>query len=86
MSEQGVPYRQTFIRLLRFLQPYKASLVVSTILAVLSQAAAIAIVLLVGVAINSIEDRERQGGARLGRRRDRRRRHREGRRSWPAAA
>ena len=53
----AVPYRKTFIRLLRFLEPYKASLIVSTILAVLSQAAAITIVILVGVAINSIEDR-----------------------------
>ena len=53
----AVPYRKTFIRLLRFLEPYKASLIVSTVLAVLSQAAAIAIVILVGVAIESIEDR-----------------------------
>ena len=52
-----VPYRRTFTRLLRFLEPYKASLAVSTLLAVLSQAAAIAIVILVGVAIESIEDR-----------------------------
>ena len=51
-----VPYRHTFRRLLGFLAPYKASLVVSTILAVLSQAAAIAIVVLVGVAIDGIED------------------------------
>ena len=52
----AVPYRRTFIRLLGFLRPYKGSLVVSTILAVLSQAAAIAIVLLVGEAIDGIED------------------------------
>jgi ABC-type multidrug transport system fused ATPase/permease subunit len=51
----AVPYRRTFIRLLGFLRPYKGSLVVSTILAVLSQAAAIAIVLLVGAAIDGIE-------------------------------
>ena len=50
-----VPYRRTFIRLLGFLQPYKRSLIVSTILAVLSQAAAIGIVLLVGEAIDGIE-------------------------------
>jgi ABC-type multidrug transport system fused ATPase/permease subunit len=50
-----VPYRRTFIRLLGFLKPYKGSLLVSTILAVLSQAAAIAIVVLVGAAIDSIE-------------------------------
>ncbi len=52
-----VPYRRTFIRLLGFLRPYKTSLVISTILAVLSQAAAIAIVLLVGEAIAGIEAR-----------------------------
>jgi ABC-type multidrug transport system fused ATPase/permease subunit len=52
----AVPYRRTFIRLLGFLRPYRGSLIVSTILAVLSQAAAIAIVLLVGEAIDSIED------------------------------
>ncbi|MDQ3067892.1 MAG: ABC transporter ATP-binding protein, partial [Actinomycetota bacterium] len=51
-----VPYRRTFIRLLSFLAPYKASLVVSTILAVLSQAAAIAIVVLVGEAIDGIDE------------------------------
>jgi ABC-type multidrug transport system fused ATPase/permease subunit len=51
-----VPYRKTFVRLLTFLEPYKASLGVSTVLAVLSQAAAIAVVLLVGEAIAGIED------------------------------
>jgi ATP-binding cassette subfamily B protein len=51
----AVPYRRTFIRLLGFLRPYKGSLLVSTILAVLSQAAAIAIVILVGQAIDGIE-------------------------------
>jgi ATP-binding cassette subfamily B protein len=51
----AVPYRKTFVRLLGFLRPYRWSLLVSTILAVLSQAAAIAIVVLVGVAIDSIE-------------------------------
>jgi len=50
-----VPYRRTFVRLLGFLRPYRWSLLVSTILAVLSQAAAIAIVLLVGEAIDGIE-------------------------------
>ncbi len=59
----AVPYRRTFIRLLGFLRPYKGSLLVSTILAVLSQAAAIAIVLLVGEAIDSIE--EQRGTATL---------------------
>jgi ABC-type multidrug transport system fused ATPase/permease subunit len=56
-SASTIPYRQTFRRLLGFLAPYKASLVVSTILAVLSQAAAIAIVVLVGVAIDGIDER-----------------------------
>ena len=53
----AVPYRRTFVRLLGFLRPYKGSLIVSTVLAVLSQAAAIAIVLLVGEAIDGIEAR-----------------------------
>ena len=52
-----VPYRRTFVRLLGFLRPYRWSLGVSTVLAVLSQAAAIAVVLLVGAAIGGIEDR-----------------------------
>ncbi len=55
MSTSTVPYRRTFIRLLGFLRPYKGSLIVSTILAVLSQAAAIAIVLLVGEAIDGVD-------------------------------
>ena len=52
----AVPYRRTFRRLLGFLRPYKTSLVVSTILAVLSQAAAIAIVVLVQQAIDGIDE------------------------------
>ncbi len=52
----AVPYRHTFIRLLRFLRPYRRSLLVSTVLAVLSQAAAIAIVVLVGHAIDGIKE------------------------------
>ena len=51
------PYRRTFRRLLGFLRPYKGSLVVSTLLAVGSQAAAIAIVVLVSAAIDGIEAR-----------------------------
>ena len=50
-----VPYRRTFVRLLGFLRPYRWSLLVSIVLAVLSQAAAITIVLLVGEAIDGIE-------------------------------
>jgi len=61
VSDQHVPYRRTFVRLLGFLEPYKASLVVSTILAVLSQAAAIAIVVLVGQAIDGIDERRGTG-------------------------
>jgi ABC-type multidrug transport system fused ATPase/permease subunit len=57
----AVPYRRTFIRLLGFLRPYKRSLLVSTVLAVLSQAAAIAIVLLVGQAIDGIEEQRGTG-------------------------
>ncbi|HUQ22425.1 MAG TPA: ABC transporter ATP-binding protein [Gaiellaceae bacterium] len=57
MSSNAVPYRRTFVRLLGFLRPYKGSLIASTVLAVLSQAAAIAIVLLVGEAIDGIEAR-----------------------------
>ncbi|HWN21105.1 MAG TPA: ABC transporter ATP-binding protein [Gaiellaceae bacterium] len=58
-----VPYRRTFRRLLGFLRPYKGSLVFSTILAVGSQAAAIAIVVLVAEAIDGIE--EQRGTATL---------------------
>ena len=39
-----VPYRRTFVRLLGFLRPYRWSLAVSVVLAVASQAAAIALV------------------------------------------
>jgi ABC-type multidrug transport system fused ATPase/permease subunit len=49
-----VPYRRTFVRLLGFLRPYRWSLLVSTVLAVLSQAAAIAIVVLVSETIDGI--------------------------------
>ncbi len=45
MKEQsGTPYRVTFARLLGFLRPYKISLVVSTLLAIASQGAQIALV------------------------------------------
>ena len=45
MKEQsGTPYRVTFARLLGFLHPYKISLVVSTLLAIASQVAQIALV------------------------------------------
>src|SRR3954471_14078215 len=45
---------RTFFRLLRFLRPYRTSLIVSTILAVLSQAAAIAVIVLTGFVINEL--------------------------------
>jgi ABC-type multidrug transport system fused ATPase/permease subunit len=50
-----VPYRRTFARLLGFLRPYRWSLFVSTVLAVLSQAAAITMVVLVSEAIDGID-------------------------------
>ena len=46
------PYRQTFIRLLGFLKPYKWSLVLSIVLAVGSQAAAIGIAYLTGTGLD----------------------------------
>jgi ABC-type multidrug transport system fused ATPase/permease subunit len=45
---------RTFFRLLQFLRPYRTSLIVSTILAVLSQAAAIAVIVLTGFVINEL--------------------------------
>jgi ATP-binding cassette subfamily B protein len=42
--QSGTPYRVTFARLLGFLRPYKVSLVVSTLLAIASQGAQIAVV------------------------------------------
>jgi ATP-binding cassette subfamily B protein len=43
-EHRGTPYRQTFARLLGFLRPYKVSLVISTLLAIASQGAQIALV------------------------------------------
>ena len=45
-------YRDTFARLLGFLRPYRASLIVSIVLAVASQAAAIALIWLTGAVID----------------------------------
>jgi ATP-binding cassette, subfamily B, bacterial len=45
---------RTFFRLLRFLRPYRWSLAVSTLLAVLSQGAAIAVIVLTGKVINEL--------------------------------
>src|SRR5919202_5589255 len=44
----AVPYRTTFLRLLGFLRPYKASLAVSTFLAIASQLAGIALIAVTG--------------------------------------
>jgi ABC-type multidrug transport system fused ATPase/permease subunit len=52
-EHSGTPYRVTFARLLAFLRPYKTSLVVSTVLAVASQVAQIA---LVWVTAHAIDD------------------------------
>jgi ABC-type multidrug transport system fused ATPase/permease subunit len=51
----SAPYRRTFVRLLGFLRPYRASLIVSTVLAIASQGAAIAVLLLTGAVIDELE-------------------------------
>jgi ATP-binding cassette subfamily B protein len=48
---EAVPYRRTFIRLLGFLRPYKWSLWISVVLAVLSQAAQFAAAFLTGAGL-----------------------------------
>src|SRR5437763_1294749 len=45
---RAVPYRRTFARLLSFLRPYKRGLVISTFLAIGSQACQIALILVTG--------------------------------------
>jgi ATP-binding cassette subfamily B protein len=45
---------RTFARLLQFLRPYRSSLIASTILAILSQAAAIAVIVLTGFVIDEL--------------------------------
>ena len=60
MSESGSPSTspsgwRTFGRLLGFLRPYRASLVVSTVLAIAAQFAAILVIVLTGVVINEVE-------------------------------
>src|SRR5205085_12344392 len=49
----AAPYRRTFGRLLGFLRPYKVSLVVSIVLAVISQAAQFATAFLTGAGLGS---------------------------------
>jgi ABC-type multidrug transport system fused ATPase/permease subunit len=56
-----VPYRRTFVRLLGFLRPYKWSLAVSVVLAVGSQASAVAIAFLTGTALeDAVEGADRR--------------------------
>ncbi len=50
--EGQVPYRRTFVRLLRFLRPYKWSLAISVVLAVGSQAAALGLIRLTQAVID----------------------------------
>ncbi len=45
---------RTFVRLLQFLRPYRSSLAISTVLAILSQAAAIAVLVLTGFVIDEL--------------------------------
>jgi ATP-binding cassette subfamily B protein len=52
------PYLRTFVRLLGFLRPYRWSLAVSIVLAVASQAAAVAIAFLTGDALGSAVEAE----------------------------
>jgi ATP-binding cassette subfamily B protein len=52
---------RTFVRLLEFLRPYRASLAVSTVLAVASQGAAIAVLVLTGVVVDELKG-DRDGG------------------------
>jgi ABC-type multidrug transport system fused ATPase/permease subunit len=47
----SIPYRRTFVRLLGFLRPYRVSLAVSVVLALGSQAAAVALAFLTGNAL-----------------------------------
>jgi ATP-binding cassette, subfamily B, bacterial len=49
---ERVPYRRTFVRLLTFLRPYRWSLAVSVVLAVGSQAAAVALIWVTGAVID----------------------------------
>src|SRR5687768_5176491 len=56
---ENVPQRQTFVRLLGFLRPYKWSLAASVVLAIGSQAAGLALPALTGYAIdNALPDQD----------------------------
>jgi len=54
MTTMAASNARTFLRLIVFLRPYRSSLIVSTVLAVLSQAAAIAVIVLTGFVINEL--------------------------------
>jgi ATP-binding cassette, subfamily B, bacterial len=54
-KEEGRPRGRTFVRLLAFLRPYRASLAVSSVLAIASQAAVIIVPILTGAVINDLE-------------------------------
>src|SRR6266508_2947882 len=57
-----VPYRRTFVRLLGFLRPYKWSLAVSIVLAVLSQAGQFAFAFLTGAGLaNAVHGEDKHG-------------------------
>ena len=60
MVAESHPYLRTFVRLLGFLRPYRWSLTVSILLAVASQAAAVAIAFLTGDALESAVDAQSQ--------------------------
>ena len=80
----AAPYRRTFGRLLGFLRPYKWSLVVSIVLAVLSQAAQFATAFLTGAGARERGRGTRQARAQADRRRGPRRRASRARCSWSA--
>jgi ABC-type multidrug transport system fused ATPase/permease subunit len=54
----GVPYRATFVRLLGFLRPYRWSMIVSIVLAIGSQAAALGSIFLIRDVVAAIGDDE----------------------------
>ncbi|HYI74678.1 MAG TPA: ABC transporter ATP-binding protein, partial [Gaiellaceae bacterium] len=55
---RSTPHRgwRTFVRLLGFLRPYRASLIVSTLLAIAAQVAAILVLVVTGIVINEVQD------------------------------
>jgi ATP-binding cassette subfamily B protein len=57
-ESRSTPHRgwRTFVRLLGFLRPYRASLIVSTVLAIAAQVAAILVLVVTGVVINEVQD------------------------------